>query len=111
MATPSSSAISWRGPETGETRLQIRHRPVRPELARSVHVGGDADIASLLAAGPSILSVPVDARLLGAAGYLQGHLSAGGTIAWGVVSTDGPISNSVERPWRDLTAHTSVTVG
>jgi hypothetical protein len=76
---------------------------IEPLSLAGVHVAADADIASLLAAGPSILSVPVDRRLAGAAGYLMRHLAAGGTIAWGVVSTDGPISTSVERPWRDLT--------
>jgi hypothetical protein len=26
----------------------------------------------------------------------------GGVVAWGAVSTDGPISTTVERPWRQL---------
>ncbi|MDP9464181.1 MAG: hypothetical protein M3P52_06125, partial [Actinomycetota bacterium] len=29
-------------------------------------------------------------------------LNDGGTIAWGAVSTDGPIPTSAERPWRKL---------
>jgi len=31
-------------------------------------------------------------------------LEHGGVIAWGVVPTAGPITTSVERPWRQLSA-------
>ena len=41
-------------------------------------------------------------RLLESAGYLARFLGDGGTIAWGAVSTEGPISTSAERPWRKL---------
>ena len=41
-------------------------------------------------------------RLLESAGYLARFLSDGGTIAWGAVSTEGPIAMSAERPWRKL---------
>lgn len=67
-----------------------------------LHVCATADIASLVAMGPDVLSVPVDARLLESAGYLARFLDDGGTIAWGAVPTDGPIANSAERPWRKL---------
>jgi len=77
---------------------------IEPDSVAGVHVCHDADIASLLAAGPSIVSLPAEERLVDAAGYLGRFLQDGGTIAWGVVPTDGPIITSVERPWRDLSA-------
>ncbi len=68
-----------------------------------LHVCGDADWASLIGAGPQILSIPVDTSIVEAAGYLQQFLVRGGIVAWGAVHTDGPISTTVERPWRQLT--------
>lgn len=67
-----------------------------------VHCCGDVDIASLLAAGPDMLSIPVDPQLATVAGYLVRFLEGGGRIAWGVVPTDGPILTSSERSWRQL---------
>ncbi len=67
-----------------------------------VHCCAEADIASLLAAGPDILSVPMHPRLAGVAGYIDRFVAAGGRVAWGVVPTDGPILTSTERYWREL---------
>jgi hypothetical protein len=67
-----------------------------------LHVCATADIASLVAMGPDVLSVPVDQRLLDSAGYLARFLDDGGTIAWGAVPTEGPIPNSSDRLWRRL---------
>jgi hypothetical protein len=67
-----------------------------------VHCCGDADVASLLAAGPDVLSIPARPALVGAAGYLGRFLDTGGRIAWGVVATDGPVFVSPERHWREL---------
>lgn len=67
-----------------------------------LHVCATADIASLVAMGPDVLSVPVDQRLLDSAGYLARFLDDGGTIAWGAVPTEGPIATTAERPWRKL---------
>jgi hypothetical protein len=68
-----------------------------------VHCCATADVASLLAAGPDVLSIPVHARLAGVAGYLDRFLVGGGRVAWGVVPTDGPMFTSTERHWRELT--------
>jgi hypothetical protein len=68
-----------------------------------LHVCGDADWPSMIAAGPQILSIPVGTSIVEAAGYLQQFLARGGIVAWGAVHTDGPISTTVERPWRQLT--------
>jgi methionine synthase II (cobalamin-independent) len=67
-----------------------------------VHCCGEADVPSLLAAGPDILSIPVTPRIAGVAGYLGHFLDAGGRIAWGVVPTDGPMFASPDRHWREL---------
>lgn len=76
---------------------------IEPHAVSGLHVCGASDWSSLLASGPQILSVPVNSSIVGSAGYLQQFLGRGGTIAWGAVTTDGPISTSAERPWRQLT--------
>ena len=76
---------------------------VEPVAAVGVHCCAvDVDIASLLAAGPDVLSVPVSDQLVEVAGYLSQFLESGGRVAWGTVPTDGPIAASGERPWRQL---------
>lgn len=76
---------------------------VEPVAAIGVHCCDEGvDIASLLAAGPDILSVPVSPAIAEVTGYLTAFLENGGRIAWGVVATDGPIPRSDERPWRRL---------
>jgi hypothetical protein len=67
-----------------------------------VHCCGDADVASLLAAGPDMLSIPARPAVTKAAGYLARFLESGGRIAWGVVATDGPMFVSPDRHWREL---------
>jgi hypothetical protein len=59
-------------------------------------------MASLLAAGPDVLSVPVHSSLANVSGYLATFLAGGGRIAWGVVETDGPMFLSVDRSWKQL---------
>jgi hypothetical protein len=76
---------------------------IEPHAVSGLHVCGASDWSSLLASGPQILSVPVNSSIVASAGYLQQFLARGGTIAWGAVTTDGPISTSAERPWRQLT--------
>jgi hypothetical protein len=73
-----------------------------PMATVGVHCCAEVDIASLLAAGPDVLAIPVDAQLVNVAGYLVRFLEGGGRIAWGAVSTDGPIPTGSERPWRQL---------
>lgn len=76
---------------------------IEPRALSGLHVCGATDWASLIAAGPQVLSVPVDPSIVSSAGYLQQFLARGGRIAWGAVQTDGPISTTAERPWRQLT--------
>lgn len=76
---------------------------VEPVAAVGVHCCDTAvDIASLLAAGPDILSIPATAAIADVTGYLTTFLENGGRVAWGAVATDGPIPRSDERPWRTL---------
>jgi hypothetical protein len=67
-----------------------------------VHCCADADLASLLATGPKVLSIPSTPGVLESAGYLTSFLESGGIVAWGAVATGGPILTSAERCWRDL---------
>ncbi len=67
-----------------------------------VHCCAPCDIAMLLASGPSVISVPVSAELVDWAGYITRFLDDGGTIAWGVIPTEGPIPTSADRNWRGL---------
>lgn len=75
---------------------------IEPHAVAGVHCCGGVDLASLLAAGPDVVSVPVSPSLVDAAGYLAGFLERGGVVAWGVIATDGPVPHTAERPWRQL---------
>lgn len=67
-----------------------------------LHVCGFADISSQLAAGPAVISLPVRPEVIDAAGYLLTFMERGGYVAWGAVPTNGPMSTSADRPWRQL---------
>lgn len=75
---------------------------VEPMALVGLHVGGVADVPSQIAVGPAILSIPVQADVLQSAGYLIRFMERGGVIAWGAVSTSGPVATTVERAWREL---------
>lgn len=75
---------------------------IEQRAVSGLHVCGDADWASLIATGPQVLSMPLHSSLVGAAGYIAQFLDRGGVMAWGAVHTDGPISTTAERPWRQL---------
>lgn len=75
---------------------------VEPYAVAGLHVCGLGDIASQLATGPAVLSLPVQSDVALSAGYLQRFLERGGIIAWGAIATSGPITVSAERPWRQL---------
>jgi hypothetical protein len=75
---------------------------LEPSAAVGVHSCGDADVATLLAAGPHVLSVPSHRELVNVAGYLDRFLRSGGWIAWGAVATGGPIGVGQPRAWQRL---------
>jgi len=89
-------------PDTAVDLVSAALAAIEPVVVTGLHVCATADIASLVSIGPDVLSVPVDERLLESAGYLNRFISDGGTIAWGAISTDGPVPMSAERPWRRL---------
>lgn len=67
-----------------------------------IHCCGASDMATLLASGPSVVSVPVSGELLDYAGYLTRFLDDGGIIAWGALPTGGPVPSRPDRAWREL---------
>ncbi len=67
-----------------------------------VHCCAPCDIATLLATGPNVISVPVSAELVEWAGYIARFLDSGGVVSWGVIPTDGPVPVSADRLWRAL---------
>jgi len=75
---------------------------VEPRAVAGLHVCGFADVPSQLAAGPAIVSMPVHSDVLQSAGYLVRFMERGGFVAWGAVSTNGPIATTAERAWREL---------
>jgi hypothetical protein len=75
---------------------------LQPRAAVGVHCCAPTDWASVLAAGPQLLSLPVTRDLAAVGGYLQRFLEHGGWIAWGAVATDGPIGVTAGRAWHQL---------
>ena len=75
---------------------------IEPFAVAGVHCCADADWASVIAAGPTLLSLPATFSVLDSAGYIQRYLKDGGWIAWGAVPTDGPVPMTAERPWKQL---------
>lgn len=69
-----------------------------------VHCCAPTDWASVIAAGPQLLSLPATSDLVSVTGYLQQFLERGGRVAWGAVATDGPIGVTAGRGWHQLSA-------
>jgi hypothetical protein len=67
-----------------------------------VHCCAPCDVATLLASGPNVVSLPVSPELVDWVGYLTRFLTDGGIIAWGVIPTGGPVPSTSERQWRAL---------
>lgn len=89
-------------PELAIDAVSTALAAIEPDAMTGVHCCAPADWPSLIAAGPQVISVPVSPALTAVSGYLGRYLSEGGWIAWGAVPTDGPIPQTVERPWRVL---------
>jgi hypothetical protein len=75
---------------------------VSPNVTAGVHCCGPTDWASVLAAGPQVLSLPATRDLADVGGYLHQFLEHGGWIAWGAIATDGPIGVTASRAWHQL---------
>lgn len=90
-------------PDAAIDLLSSAMAAVQPMATVGVHCCAESvDIASLLAAGPEVLSIPVHSQLVAVAGYLVRFLDGGGRIAWGAVPSDGPIPAGSDRLWRRL---------
>jgi len=72
------------------------------EILTGIHCPRHCDVATMLASGPGVISVPVADDLVDWAGYLDRFLGDGGVIAWGIVPSNGPVSATPERYWRQL---------
>jgi hypothetical protein len=77
---------------------------MQPHVTVGVHCCARTDWASVLAAGPQLLSLPATGDLPSVSGYLQRFLEHGGWIAWGAVATDGPIGVTAGRAWHHLSS-------
>lgn len=69
-----------------------------------LHCCGRADWPVVLAAGPQVLSLPVDAGAVDHPGAVADFLERGGRLAWGAVPTDRPLGETAEILWRRLVA-------
>jgi methionine synthase II (cobalamin-independent) len=83
---------------------------VRDWAVAGVHCCGRADWDAVIAAGPEVLSLTIDAAAEMRPGLLQRHLDDGGWVAWGAVPTDGPIPDAARlyrmlaQRWHDAAA-------
>lgn len=72
------------------------------DVLSGIHCGLPCDVATMLASGPAVISLPVAADLVDWAGYIDRFLADGGVISWGVVPSGGPVAAQAERYWRQL---------
>ena len=91
------------GPTEGVDLVSASLASVETMAITGLHCCTAVDYRLLLGAGPDILSVPVDERIVRHAGLVGDWLERGGWIAWGAVPTGGPIGDGVDRLWRRLT--------
>lgn len=89
-------------PDTAVDAMSEAMAVVEPLATVGLHCCDMADVPSMLASGPRVLSIPLFATLPDAAGYLHDFLVRGGVVAWGAVATGGPILPSADRYWRSL---------
>jgi methionine synthase II (cobalamin-independent) len=71
-----------------------------PGVRSGLHCCGMTDGRLALQAGPAILSMPIDERLVDDGPALGSFLEGGGWIAWGAVPTDRPIGDDPDVLWR-----------
>lgn len=69
-----------------------------------IHCCGSTDWSAVIAAGPDVLSTPLDCGLGFAGAELSRFLQEGGWVAWGAVPTDQPLGTTIDRYWQGLSA-------
>lgn len=89
-------------PDHAVDLLSTAMASIEAQAAVGVHTCADVDIATLLEAGPQLLSLPVSSSVVPLVGYLERFLQRGGWIAWGAVATEGPIGVTSTRSWHQL---------
>ena len=80
-------------PDTAVDLVSAALAAIEPVAVTGLHVCATADIASLVAIGPDVLSVPVDMRLLESAGYLAGSSATAARSRGAQSPTEGPIAD------------------
>jgi methionine synthase II (cobalamin-independent) len=89
-------------PDEAIDRMSGAMAALPADTLTGVHCCAPCDVATLLASGPNVVSLPVAPELVDWVGYLTRFLADGGIVAWGVVPTDGPVGSISERQWRAL---------
>jgi hypothetical protein len=89
-------------PDEAIDRMSSAMAALPADTLTGVHCCAPCDVATLLACGPNVVSLPVAPELADWVGYLTRYLADGGIIAWGVIPTDGPVGSTSERQWRAL---------
>ena len=89
-------------PDRANDILSAAMAVLEPIATVGVHSCADVDIATLLESGPQVLSLPVSSSLVPLVGYVERFLQHGGWIAWGAVTTEGPICGTPTRAWHQL---------
>ena len=89
-------------PDEAIDRMSSAMAALPSSTLTGVHCCAPCDVATLLAVGPNVVSLPVSSELVDWVGYLTRFLAEGGIIAWGVIPTDGPLPSTSERQWRAL---------
>jgi hypothetical protein len=89
-------------PDEAIDRMSSAMAALPASTLTGVHCCAPCDVATLLASGPNVISLPVAPELVDWVGYLTRFLTEGGVIAWGVTATGGPVPSTSERQWRAL---------
>jgi methionine synthase II (cobalamin-independent) len=78
---------------------------IENDVVTGVHCCGTTDWRLVTAAGPTVLSLPVElATASRCAPVINAHLDRGGWVAWGVVPTHEPLGTDADRLWRRLSS-------
>lgn len=75
---------------------------IEDRAATGVHTCSRNGAFALLEAGPQLLSLPVSESVVASVGRLEEFLQRDGWIAWGAVTTQGPIGVTSTRSWHQL---------
>ncbi|MEO6570260.1 MAG: hypothetical protein ABIO83_01805, partial [Ilumatobacteraceae bacterium] len=89
-------------PDEAIDRLSSAMAVLESRATVGVHCCGTVDVATLIEAGPNVLSLPVSGSLVPLAGYVDRFLQNGGWIAWGAIATEGPIGITSNRSWHQM---------